>query len=110
MQANIIDGKRINHAIVIEKYAQVHKTTIEVAVKHALQGKEARQWKEAIVKEIDALLEHCIGIDLGATTQSFYLPINRLTLLAAQLVWLLHLGACRPMMARLAHQSNPVDG
>ena len=59
---HILDTKRINHYSVVERYATTHKTNVEVALKSALQGDQSQKWKEAIVKEIDSMIENCLLI------------------------------------------------
>ena len=58
--SHILDTKRIHHNNVVERYAKIHKTSVEVALKSALKGNESMEWKRAIIKEISSMCEHCL--------------------------------------------------
>lgn len=58
--SNILNHSRIHHANVIARYAHAHKTSVEVALKSALSGENSLEWKKAIIKEINALMEHTL--------------------------------------------------
>lgn len=59
-ESHILDYKRVHHNNVVEKYARIHKTNVEVALKKALNGDDASKWKAAIVKEMNSMMEHCL--------------------------------------------------
>lgn len=60
VESHIVDHSRIHHNNVVHKYAKIHKTKVEVALKEALQGHNSKEWKNAILKEINSMLEHCL--------------------------------------------------